>query len=153
MDYSKKTKEELIKEIENFKQKEQHVEFILDRINEMFYKVSVDENNVKTIEYLSPQVENVFGLTHDEYFINQDWDSNLLKEINKNKNSTSISCNSILSIPETTSFLSNSTEVPQKKRKHTAKICPNLPVKKSFYDEEIIYLSKCDDEDEEVEIF
>ena len=72
MDYSKKTKEELIKEIENFKQKEQHVEFILDRINEMFYKVSVDENNVKTIEYLSSQVENVFGLTHDEYFVNQD---------------------------------------------------------------------------------
>ncbi len=72
MDYSTKSKEELIREIENLKNKEENTSFILNRINEVFYKVSVDENNVKTIEYLSPQVENVFGLTHDEYFKNQD---------------------------------------------------------------------------------
>ncbi|MBI2279788.1 MAG: PAS domain S-box protein [Bacteroidetes bacterium] len=72
MDYSTKSKEELIKEIENLKQKEQNVTFILNRINEMFYKVSVDKNNVKTIEYLSPQVENVFGLSYEEYFLNKD---------------------------------------------------------------------------------
>lgn len=72
MDYSTKSKEELIREIENLKSKEENASFILNRINEVFYKVSVDENNVKTIEYLSPQVESVFGLTHDEYFKNQD---------------------------------------------------------------------------------
>jgi len=72
LDYSKKTKEELIKEIELLKLKDQNVSFILNKINEVFYKVSIDKNNAKTIEYLSPQVENVFGLTNEEYLANQD---------------------------------------------------------------------------------
>ncbi len=72
MDYSKKNKEELIAEINNLHQKEDHVSFILNRINVMFYKISIKESNVKVIEYLSPQVESVFGLNNEEYRLNQD---------------------------------------------------------------------------------
>lgn len=98
MDYSKKTKEELIKEIEILKLKEQNFSYILDGVNELFYRVVIDENNNKTIEYLSPQVENVFGLTNKEYVDNQeklfeyfhpDETEQLKIEVEKNKKSTS----------------------------------------------------------------
>lgn len=72
MDYSKKTKEELIKEIEILKLKEQNVELILNDINEMFYKISFGKDNRRTIEYLSPKIEKVFGLTNKQYVENQD---------------------------------------------------------------------------------
>ena len=72
MDYSKKTKEELIKEIELLKLKEQNVELILNDINEMFYKISFGKDNKRTIEYLSPKIEKVFGLTNEQYIENQD---------------------------------------------------------------------------------
>ena len=71
MDYSKKTKEELINEISLLKQKEENFSLILNKINEMFYKISIDKNEKKKIEYLSPQVENVFGLSVSEYINNQ----------------------------------------------------------------------------------
>ena len=51
MDYSKKTKEELIQEISLLKQKEDNFSLILNKINEMFYKISIDKNEKKTIEY------------------------------------------------------------------------------------------------------
>jgi PAS domain S-box-containing protein len=96
LDYSKKTKEELIKEIELLKLKEQNVELILNDINEMFYKISFDKNNKRTIEYLSPKIEKVFGLTNKQYVENQDKLfeyfhpselENLKKEIAKQKKS------------------------------------------------------------------
>lgn len=71
MDYSKKTKEELIQEISLLKQKEDNFSLILNKINEMFYKISIDKNEKKTIEYLSPQVEEIFGLSIREYINHQ----------------------------------------------------------------------------------
>lgn len=71
MDYSKKTKEELIKEIELLKLKEQNVELILNDINEMFYKI-IFEKNKKKVEYLSPKIENIIGLSNQEYIENND---------------------------------------------------------------------------------
>ena len=72
MDYSKKSKEELIKEIELLKSKEENISTVLYSINEMFYKISFDENGKKNIDYISPQVENVLGLTTEEYINNKD---------------------------------------------------------------------------------
>lgn len=71
MDYSKKTKEELIQEISLLKQKEDNFSLILNKINEMFYKISIDKDEKKTIEYLSPQVEDIYGLSVKEYINNQ----------------------------------------------------------------------------------
>ncbi|MGE0560379.1 MAG: PAS domain S-box protein [Flavobacteriales bacterium] len=71
MDYSKKTKEELVKEITLLKQKEESFSLVLNKINEMFYKISIDKNEKKTIEYLSPQVEEIFGLSIEDYINNQ----------------------------------------------------------------------------------
>ncbi len=71
MDYSKKTKEKLIQEITLLKQKEENFSLILNKINEMFYKISIDKKEQKTIEYLSPQVEDIFGLSIREYINNQ----------------------------------------------------------------------------------
>jgi len=71
VDYSKKTKEELIQEISLLKQKEDNFSLILNKINEMFYKISIDKNEKKTIEYLSPQVEEIFGLSIREYINHQ----------------------------------------------------------------------------------
>lgn len=71
MDYSKKTKKELIAEISILKQKEDNFSLILNKINEMFYKIAIDENGNKNIEYLSPQVEEIYGLSPREYINNQ----------------------------------------------------------------------------------
>lgn len=71
MDYSKKSKEELIKEIENLKKKKYDISLILNNVNEMFYKISLDKNGNKTIDYISPQVKEVFGLDINEYIESQ----------------------------------------------------------------------------------
>lgn len=72
MNYSKKSKEELIEEIELLKRKEENISKILYNINEMFYKISFDKDGTKNIDYISPQVENVLGLTTEEYIKNKD---------------------------------------------------------------------------------
>ncbi len=71
MDYSKKSREELIEEIELLKKEEANISNILDNINEMFYKISFDEDGNKKIEYISKQVEIVLGLTTKEYINNR----------------------------------------------------------------------------------
>ncbi len=71
MDYYKKTKEELIKEIENLKQQKENVSVVLDYIEEMFYKISFDKKGNKTFDYISPQIEKVLGLSASEYIKNQ----------------------------------------------------------------------------------
>ncbi len=70
MDYSKKSKEELIEEIVSLKKREENISMVLFNINEMFYRVSFDEKGNKSIDYISPQVENVLGLTIEEYLEN-----------------------------------------------------------------------------------
>ena len=67
MDYSKKSKEELIKEIENLKSKEANLSLLMDNVSEMFYKISFDEKGKKILDYISPQVINVFGLSVENY--------------------------------------------------------------------------------------
>ena len=38
----------------------------------MFYKISFDKKGNKIIDYISPQVENILGLSIDKYIKNQD---------------------------------------------------------------------------------
>lgn len=95
MDYSNKTKEELIQEIK-FLKEENNFSLILNEINEMFYRIAIDENEKKNIEYLSPKVEDIFGLSPSEYINNQ---SRLFEhfhpeEIEKLKNEVEIQKNS-----------------------------------------------------------
>jgi PAS domain S-box-containing protein len=71
VDYSKKSKEELIKEIENLKSKEANLSLLMDNVSEMFYKISFDEKGKKILDYISPQVINVFGLSVENYIKNQ----------------------------------------------------------------------------------
>lgn len=71
MDYSKKSKEELIEEINSLKKKEQDISLVLNNVSEMFYKISYDKNERKKIDYISPQVKDVFGLEVKEYIDNQ----------------------------------------------------------------------------------
>lgn len=71
MDYSKKSKEELIAEIKLLKNQEANISSVLYNIKEMFYKVSFDKKGNKVIDYISPQVENVLGFTTEEYINNQ----------------------------------------------------------------------------------
>lgn len=70
MDYSKKSKEELIKEITLLKAKEQNVELVLNKINEMFYRISFDKEKKVSIDYISPKIEKVLGITNKEYLKN-----------------------------------------------------------------------------------
>jgi PAS domain S-box-containing protein len=72
LDYSKKSKEELIKEIKLLKENEDNISKVLYSINEMFYKISFDKKGNKIIDYISPQVENVLGLTTEEYINSKD---------------------------------------------------------------------------------
>ena len=72
MDYSNKTKEELIKELEVLKQNQENISLVLNNIKEMFYQISFDENGNKKFEYLSSQIEEVLGLSKKEYIENQD---------------------------------------------------------------------------------
>lgn len=71
MDYSKKSKEELIREIEFLKNETSSISKVLYNIKEMFYKISFDKNGNKVIDYISPQVQNVLGLTTEEYINNK----------------------------------------------------------------------------------
>ena len=71
MDYSKKSKEELIKEIENLKKQEANISLVMNNVSEMFYKISFDEKGNKVLDYISPQVLNVCGLTAADYIKNQ----------------------------------------------------------------------------------
>ena len=71
MDYSKKSKEELIEELKNLKKHEQSISVVLNNVSEMFYKISFDKNGSKVIDYISPQVENIFGLSVNDYKKNQ----------------------------------------------------------------------------------
>ncbi|MCB9364337.1 MAG: PAS domain S-box protein [Flavobacteriales bacterium] len=71
MDYSKKSKEELIKEIENLKKQEANISLVMNNVSEMFYKISFDEKGNKVIDYISPQVESIFGLSINSYKKNQ----------------------------------------------------------------------------------
>ena len=72
MDYSKKSKEELIKEIAFLQKKEENISLVLYNINEMFYRISFDEKGKRNIYYVSPQVEKVLGLTAQEYADNNE---------------------------------------------------------------------------------
>lgn len=72
MNYSNKTKEELIKELEILKQNQENISLVLNNIKEMFYQISFDENGNKKFEYLSSQIEEVLGLSKKEYIENQD---------------------------------------------------------------------------------
>lgn len=70
MDYSKKSKEELIAEIEFLKKREEGISLVLDNVDEMFYSISYDEKGNKNIEYVSPQVERVLGISKHDYINN-----------------------------------------------------------------------------------
>ncbi|OFY89975.1 MAG: hypothetical protein A3K10_15210 [Bacteroidetes bacterium RIFCSPLOWO2_12_FULL_31_6] len=70
MDYSKKSKEELIKEIAFLQKKEENVSLVLYNIGEMFYRISFDKKGKRNIDFVSPQVERVLGLTAQEYIDN-----------------------------------------------------------------------------------
>lgn len=72
MNYSKKSKEELIKELENLKKNQKNMSMVLENIKEMFYQISFDEKGTRKFEYLSPQIKDVLGLTKEEYIENQD---------------------------------------------------------------------------------
>ncbi len=95
MNYNNKSKEELIKEIEILKKKESNISQVLYSIDEMFYKISFDKKGNKIIDYMSPQVENVLGLTTEEYIKNKNIlfehfhpdDIKILKETIKKNNS------------------------------------------------------------------
>ena len=66
MDYHNKSREELIAEIEILKKKEEGISMILDNINEMFYKISFDDNAKKTITISrDPQGEKSLYLYED----------------------------------------------------------------------------------------
>ncbi len=71
MDDSLKSKEELLEELKKLKEKEKNVSHILNNVGEMFYKISFNENGRKVIDFISPQVEEVFGLSEQEYRDNQ----------------------------------------------------------------------------------
>ncbi|MDF1674007.1 MAG: PAS domain-containing protein, partial [Vicingaceae bacterium] len=96
MNYKDKSKEELIREIEFLKKQESNISNVLFNINEMFYNISFDSKGNKIIDYISPQVENVLGLTTKEYIKNQhklfehfhpEEIDNLVKETRKINNS------------------------------------------------------------------
>lgn len=72
MDYSKKSKEDLIKEIEGLKDHERNISIVLDNMEEMFYKISFNKNGKKTFDYISPQIEKVLGLPIKQYIDDQD---------------------------------------------------------------------------------
>src|SRR5690606_15561410 len=72
VDYSEKSKEELIKELQNLKQSQKNMSMVLENIKEMFYQISFDEKGNKKFEYLSPQIIDVLGLSQEEYIENQD---------------------------------------------------------------------------------
>lgn len=72
MNYANKSKEELIKEIEILKKKDENISNVLYNINEMFYRISFDSKGKKVLDYISPQVENVLGLTTKEYINRRD---------------------------------------------------------------------------------
>jgi len=82
VDYSKKSKEELIEELKFIKTKEENVSLVLNNIKEMFFHISFDQNDIKNIEYLSPHVEKVLGLTTNEY-IEEFSKTNLIKYFHK----------------------------------------------------------------------
>ena len=71
MDDSLKSKEELLEELKKLKEKEKNVSHILNNVGEMFYKISFNEEGRKIIDFISPQVEEVFGLSEKEYRENQ----------------------------------------------------------------------------------
>ena len=54
MDYSKKSKEELIKEIAFLQKKEENVSLVLYNIGEMFYRISFDKKGKRNIDFVSP---------------------------------------------------------------------------------------------------
>lgn len=97
MNYKNKSKEELIREIEFLKKQESNISNVLYNIKEMFYNISFDSKGNKTIDYISPQVENVLGLSSEEYIKNQnklfehfhpeeiDYLTSEIKKINKEK--------------------------------------------------------------------
>lgn len=66
----KQNTKELVDEINKLKEREQNLTYILGNINEMFYKFSLNEKGKKVIDYISPQVETVFGLKYNEYISN-----------------------------------------------------------------------------------
>ena len=70
MDYSEKSKEELIKELQNLKENQKNMSMVLENIKEMFYQISFDEKGNKKFEYLSPQIIDVLGLSQEEYIEN-----------------------------------------------------------------------------------
>ncbi len=67
MDYSKKSKEELIEELKFLKKKEEIISLVLDDTNEIIYHVSYDKDNNKHFEYVSPHVERVMGISTKTY--------------------------------------------------------------------------------------
>jgi PAS domain S-box-containing protein len=67
MNYSKKSKEELIEEINFLKKKEEIVSKVLDDTNEIIYHVSYNENEEKKFEYVSEHVERVMGISTEKY--------------------------------------------------------------------------------------
>lgn len=67
MDYSNKSKEELIEEINFLKKKEENISAVLNNINEIIFHLSFDENGNKKFEYISPHVDRVLGITTQKY--------------------------------------------------------------------------------------
>jgi PAS domain S-box-containing protein len=67
VDYSIKSKEELIEEINFLKKKENIISKVLDDTNEIIYHVSYNKKEEKHFEYVSPHVERVMGITTETY--------------------------------------------------------------------------------------
>lgn len=49
------------------KRNQDRLSMILNNIDEMVYNISLDEEGGKTIEYVSPQIERLFGINEGEY--------------------------------------------------------------------------------------
>ena len=74
MDYSKKSKEELIKEIASLKKKEEdisieknkHLAFVLENIEECIYNVKFTPTG-KVLSFVSPHIYHITGLNIKEF--------------------------------------------------------------------------------------
>jgi hypothetical protein len=67
LNLNKLNKNELIKLLEEYQKKEQTYSIILEKLNEMHFRFSFDENNNRVIDYISSNVYDVLGFELEEY--------------------------------------------------------------------------------------
>ena len=105
VDYSKKSKEELIEEIKFLKKKEDIISRVLDDTNEIIYHVSFNEKDEKHFEYVSAHVERVMGITTEKY-IDDNYKNKIVEYFHPD---------------DIKDLFENAKKISKKKRKHTFK--------------------------------